>query len=149
MTRILDQARTSIGPKCANVNALTEFGSPSGLIVSRAEDYDLTVIGSKGSGTAGEVGLGPVASRVVEHASGPVLVARELRSESGAIRVLAAVDGSTASLHAIETLGELFDLTSAEVCLMHVAETPWLELSPEEDWITYSDEDQDRSGPES
>lgn len=145
MTQILEQARTSIGPKCSNINVLTEFGSPSGVIVGRAEDYDLTVVGPKGSGTAGEVGLGPVASRVVEHALGPVLVARELRSEAGAIRVLAAVDGSTTSLHAIETLGELFDLTSAEVCLMHVAETPWLELSPEEDWITYSDEDQDRS----
>ena len=107
MTQILEQARTSIGPKCSNINVLTEFGSPSGLIVGRAEDYDLTVVGPKGSGTAGEVGLGPVASRVVEHALGPVLVARELRSEAGAIRVLAAVDGGSDDRRAANYRGAL------------------------------------------
>ncbi len=145
MTQSLDQARAIIGPKCHEIHEFTEFGSAAGIIVNRAEDYDLTVIGAKGRGTAGEVGLGPVASRVVEHALGPVLIAREMKNEPGNFRVLAAVDGSTASLHAIETLGELFDLTSAEVCLMHVGETPWLELAPEEEWVTYSEEDKENS----
>jgi nucleotide-binding universal stress UspA family protein len=126
------------------VNLLTEIGSPAAIIMDRAADYDLTVVGHKGRGATGEVGLGPVASRVVEHSLGPVLVARELRSE-GSIRVLVAVDGSTASLRAVETLGSLFDLGSAEVCLMHVTETPWIHFGLEEDWTTYSDEDKDSS----
>jgi len=145
MTLSFDQARAIIGPKCAEIHEFKEFGSAAGIIVNRAEDYDLTVIGAKGRGTAGEVGLGPVASRVAEHALGPVLIARAMKSEPGNFRVLAAVDGSTASLHAIETLGELFDLTSAEVCLMHVVETPWVELAPEEEWVTYSEEDKENS----
>lgn len=144
MTQMLEQARVTVGPKCTEIRLLTDFGSPSRGIVTRAEDYDLTVIGPRGRGTA-DVGLGPVASRVVEYALGAVLVAREMRSDEGSFRVLAAVDGSTASMHAVETLGRLFDLGSAEVCLMHVAETPWVEFAPDEDWVTYSEEDKETS----
>ena len=144
ITHMLEQVRAQLRPTTGEVHLLTAFGSPSGIIVKKAEDYDLTVIGPKGHGGGGDLGLGPVASRVVEHAMSPVLVARELRSDDG-LRVLAAVDGSEASLRAIEMLGFLFDLRSAEVCLMHVAETSWVELGPEEDWITYSEEDQERS----
>lgn len=145
MTQILDRARCLIAAKSARIQCLTGFGSPSGTIVGRAEDYDLTIIGSKSRGAAGEAGLGPVASRVVEHAAAPVLIAREMRTDEASLRVLAAVDGSTASLHALETLGELFDLGSAEVCLMYVAETPWIESASDEDWDTASDENQEPS----
>lgn len=144
ITQILERARTNFSRNEVPVNLLTAFGSPSAAIVNRAEDYDVTVIGPKGRGTGSIGGLGPVASRVVEHALAPVLVARELRSEGG-LRVLVAVDGSTASLHAVETLAEVFDLTSAEVCLMHVAETPWAEMGLDEDWVTYSEEDKANS----
>ena len=144
LTQILKRARARVNGNRGDIHQLTEFGSPSQTIVQRAEDYDLTVIGSKGRGSNGDVGMGPVASRVVEHALEPVLVARELRSEEG-FRVLAAVDGSTASLHALETLGELFDLRSAEVCLIHVTETPWVEPSAGDDWETYSDEEKEQS----
>lgn len=144
IAQILAQARASLPSEGAVINLLPEIGSPSASIVNRAEDYDLTVIGSKDRTATGGMGLGPVASRVVEHAMGAVLVARELRSEEG-VRVLVAVDGSTVSLHAVDTLRSLFDISSAEVCLMHVAETPWIEAGPEEDWVTYSEEDKERS----
>lgn len=143
-TQILDEARGILGPEAGVVNLLTEIGSPSVVIVNRAGDYDLTVIGPRGHGATGDLGLGPVASRVVEHAMAPVLVARDLRSE-GSVRVLVAVDGSTASLHAVETLGSLFDLNGAEVCLMHIAETPWVQFGLEEDWETYSEEAKENS----
>ena len=81
---------------------------------------------------------------MVEHALGSVLVGRALRSDVG-VRVLVAVDGSSASLHAVEALRSLFDLSSTEICLMHVAETPWIQLGLEEDWATYSDEDKENS----
>jgi len=157
----LEHARANLPLHEGEVNLLTETGSPSGVIVNKAGDYDLTVIGPKGRGVLGEsegvngsqhagevgsgdAGLGPVASRVAEHAMAPVLISRDLRSE-GAIRVLVAVDGSTASLHAVETLASLFDLNSAEVCLMHVAETPWVEFGAQEEWVTYSEEDKENS----
>lgn len=143
-TQILEQARTTLQPEAASVQLLTEVGSPSAAIVGRAGDYDLTLIGARGRGETGSGGLGPVASRVVEHASAPVLVAREVRSEQG-LRVLVAVDGSRASLHAVETLASLFDLDSAEVCLMNVAETPWVQWGVEEDWVTESEEAQENS----
>jgi len=143
-TQILEQARANLEPEAASVQLLTEIGSPSAAIVGRAGDYDLTVIGSRGRGGTGEGGLGVVASRVVEHAMAPVLVAREVRSEQG-LRVLAAVDGSRASVHAVETLASLFDLNGAEVCLMHVAETPWVQFGVEEDWVTESEEVQESS----
>jgi nucleotide-binding universal stress UspA family protein len=144
ITQILERAKKKVASNHTAIDLLTEIGSPSAAIVRRAEDYDLTVIGPKGRGTTGEVGLGPVASRVVEHARGPILVARELRSEEG-LRVLVAVDGSTAAFHATETLGQVCNLGAAEVCLMHVAETPWTEFGLEEDWVTYSEEDKRHS----
>ncbi len=143
-TQILGKAGASLVAGAGIVNYRAEIGSPSRVIVNKALDYDLAVVGAKGRGTIGEVGLGPVASRVVEHSSVPVLIGRELPSEGG-LRILAAVDGSAASLAAVQTLNSLFDLGSAEICLMHVAETPWLHLGLEEDWATYSEEDKDTS----
>ena len=109
ITQVLEQARGHLPSDAGVIKLLPEIGSPSAAIVNKAGDYDLIVIGPRGHGTTGEDGLGPVASRVVEHALGPVLVARELRG-GGDTRVLVAVDGSTASLHAVETLRSLFDL---------------------------------------
>jgi nucleotide-binding universal stress UspA family protein len=145
ITQILERARARLSRNEVPVNLIAEIGSPPARIVNRAEDYDITVIGAKGRGSSGGLGgLGPVASRVVEHALAPVLVARELRSEEG-IRILIPVDGSTASMQAIETMTEQFDLSAAEVCLQHVAETPWTEMGLEEDWVTYSEEDKANS----
>lgn len=145
-TKILEQARCAIAPDATTVQVLAEIGSPAVVIAEKTDDYDLTVIGARGAGFRSEAGLGPVASRVVEHAGGPVLVGRALRSEEG-LRILAAVDGSDASFRAVETVGTLCDLSLAEVCLMYVAETPWLNLASEGDFATASEEEMERSEP--
>lgn len=142
--RILDRTRSGLPPDAGVNSLIADVGSPSLGIVNRTEDYDLTVIGSRGRGASDETGLGPVASRVLEHAHGAVLVARELRSEES-LQVLVALDGSAASVHALETLSSLFDLSSGDICLMHVAETPWVEWGLEQDWVTYSDEEKAQS----
>jgi len=145
ITQILADAKADLGDQARSASLMTEIGSPATVIVAKAEDYDLTVIGPKGRGaTPGEQGLGPVASRVAEHARSPVLIARELRNESG-LRVLVAVDGSIASRRAIETLRSLFDLSGADICLMHVTETPWVHLGLNEDWETYDDEEKEQT----
>lgn len=139
-TRILEQARALVAPDAKAVSLLTEIGSPAVVIADKTESYDLTVVGARGAGFRSEAGLGPVASRVVEHAPGPVLVGRSLQSEEG-LRILVAVDGSSASLRAVETLATLCDLSAADVCLMYVAETPWLNLAGEGDFASASEEE--------
>jgi nucleotide-binding universal stress UspA family protein len=142
--QILERARIAAHAGTSRLTLMTEIGSPAAVIAGKTEDYDLTVIGPRGQNTAGRLGLGPVANRVISHALGPVLVARELRSE-GALRALIAVDGSSASRMAVETFRSLFELNGAEICLMHVAETPWIHLGLDEEWETYDEEDKESS----
>jgi nucleotide-binding universal stress UspA family protein len=143
-TQILDQAKAEIATGPSTIRLIPEMGSPAAIIVDKAPDYDLTVVGSKGWGTNPNAALGPVASRVAEHALGAVLIGRQMTSEAGA-RVLVPVDGSTASLRAVEALQTMLNPAGAEICLMHVAETPWIHLGMEEDWVTASEEEQARS----
>jgi len=143
-TKILDRAKALIRDDAVDVRRVSETGSPAAIIAGKTGDYDLTVIGALGSGFKRDAGLGPVASRVVAHALGPVLVGRALRSEEG-LRILVPVDGSSASFHAVEAVGELCDLSLAEVCLMYVAETPWIQLETEGDWATSSEQEMEAS----
>ncbi|MFN7926063.1 MAG: universal stress protein [Bryobacteraceae bacterium] len=145
--RILDTAHKDLPPGAGVVHRVAEVGSPASVIVDKARDFDLVVLGDKGSGTSGDPGLGPVASRVLEHAPCAVLIARDLPLSAEGLRVLVAADGAAASREAIETLCTAFDLGEVEVCVMHVVETPWVHLGLEEDWVSASEEEQDRSEP--
>jgi nucleotide-binding universal stress UspA family protein len=60
-----------------------------------------------------------------------VLVGRELPNE-GSYRVLVALDGSDASFIALAALSAWFDVSSMDVTLMHVVETPWARLRIQE-----------------
>lgn len=141
---ILARTKELIRADAVDVRRICDTGSPALLIAEKSADYDLTVIGAVGTGFREEAGLGPVASRVVEHAGGRVLVGRAIRSQNG-LHILIAVDGSAASFRAVETVGELCDLSDTEVCLMYVAETPWTHLETEGDWATSSEEEMEKS----
>ena len=144
---ILDKARTSLLARGINGQQISEIGSPAEIIVRLADEYDVTVVGSKGKYTAANVGLGPVASRVVERASGIVLVARELSHDDN-LRVLVAVDGSLASTHALIALHEIFNLSSAEITLMHIKETPWIHLGLDREWFEATTKSFETADPE-
>ncbi|HEV2447295.1 MAG TPA: universal stress protein, partial [Candidatus Sulfopaludibacter sp.] len=138
--RILESAKQALAEEGVDALTLSETGSPAGVIMTEADDYDLTVIGAKGRELRTNAGLGPVASRVVEHANGCVLVGREPPQDRQA-RILVPVDGSAGSKHALDALNEFFDLESAEVTLLHVLETLWLPESREEESLGAGDID--------
>jgi nucleotide-binding universal stress UspA family protein len=132
--RILAQASETLRQAGAPSRQISEIGPPAETIIDRGAEYDLTVIGAKGRDVRWEVGLGPVATRVVEHAATPVLVGRDLSSDRG-FRILAPVDGSHASRRALEVASELLNLPGAEITLIHVVETPWIHLGLEDEWM--------------
>lgn len=131
--RILEQAKKVLREEGVDALTLCQTGSPAGVIMREAEDYDITVVGAKGADEGSQGGLGPVASRLVEHATGCVLVGREPPGD-GQARILVPMDGSDSSEQALEALVSLFDIESAEIKLLHVLETLW--LPPEEELET-------------
>jgi len=138
--RILEGAKKALAEEGVDSLTLSETGSPAGVIMTEADDYDVTVIGAKGRDVRTNGGLGPVASRVVEHANGCVLVGRQPPEDRQA-RILVPVDGSAGSKHALDALNEFFDLESADITLLHVLETAWLPESREEESLGEGDID--------
>lgn len=70
-----------------------------------------------------------------------------LPSNAGVINLLREIGSPSA---AIVNRASDYDLTvigssSTEICLMQVAETPWIQLGLEKDWATYSEEDKANS----
>lgn len=117
-----------------------EIGSPARVIMRLASEYDITVIGAHDQYTRSKPGLGPVASRIVAAAPGAILIGRELSDEGRQWRVLAAVDGSLASERALEVMASSFQVGEAEITLLSVAETPWVQLGLDREWLDYSTE---------
>src|SRR4030095_3741105 len=124
-----------------------ESGSPAEVIVRLANDYNVTVLGATSQYDTTRPGIGSVASRVVEHAPGIVLVCRENVGGSS-LRILLCVDGSRASQAALNALTTYFNTESAEITLMHVVETPWVNLGLDQDWFDRGGETREQKGSE-
>lgn len=144
---ILDNAQRVLREEGIDSAPLLQTGSPSEVIVRLASDYDVTVVGARGRYQSPNLGLGPIASRVVEHAAGTVLVARELTAESN-FRVLVGFDGSTASRRALSTVCACFNVDEAEITLLHVKETPWVHLGLDREWFEYPGSIFEETSPE-
>jgi len=123
--RILEQARRIAAEEGCPASPLSRSGSAARVILHEAKKYDLVVLGAKGRDEHSAGGLGPVASRMVEHASGCVLIGRTPPPDRQP-RILVSVDGSDGCEKALEILASFFDLESADVTLLHVLETLWL-----------------------
>jgi nucleotide-binding universal stress UspA family protein len=144
---ILSAAKDVLAAEGVRARSLTEHGSPAGVILQLTEEYDVTVVGATGRKDRSLVGIGPVASRIVEHGCGTVLVAREPATD-GNWRALVAVDGSRASRVALNTLKVLFDVAAAEITVMHVVETPWVHLGLSAEWLDDAGDAQGQAEPE-
>jgi nucleotide-binding universal stress UspA family protein len=143
----LIHAQASLATGGIDAGMRTEVGSPARVIVQMSGEYDITVVGAHDRYTRGKSGLGPVANRVVASASNAVLVGRELAGDRS-WRVLAAVDGSLAAERALNLLAGCFQAHSAEITLIHVAETPWVHLGLGREWFDYSKETVDKTESE-
>jgi nucleotide-binding universal stress UspA family protein len=144
---ILDEARNILHADGIDAKAHSEIGSPAEVITTLSEDHDVTVIGAAGRNHPAGPGLGSVASRVVEHGGGTILVAREM-STGDRLRVLVALDGSLASRHALSAMTAYLEIDSAEITLLHVKETPWIHLGLDREWFDSPGDVFDQADPE-
>jgi nucleotide-binding universal stress UspA family protein len=144
---ILEASRRLLKTEGIEAGLISRTGSPSEVITQLAADFDLTVVGARGRYHSPNLGLGPVASRVVEHAPGAVLVARQFTGE-GNLRVLVGVDGSAASRLALRKMRDCFNLDEAEITLLHIKETPWIHLGLDREWFDFPGDAFDQADPE-
>lgn len=128
----LETAGRALGREGIEAGRIVEWGSPADTLLGRAVDYDVVVAGVSHRGERAGPGLGPVASRLLDRAAATILIGRALGNDK-AFRILLAVDGSTASANAVETLRSGFKLADSEITVMHVIEKPWLRLGIAED----------------
>ena len=144
---ILERAQGTLREEGVEASTRSASGSPARVIVNLAGEYNVTVLGATSKYDKTRPGIGSVASRVVEHAPGVVLIARELTAGS-TLRILACVDGSSASESALSALIKYFNYGSAEITLIHVVETPWVNLGLERDWLIESEVSREEYRPE-
>lgn len=100
---------------------LVEGRHAPSLLVARAREHDLLVVGSHGHTRAGGMILGSAATAAVHEAPGPVLVAR--RPPAGVdfpATVLLASDGSEGAGHAAEAVARIARRHGARTFLLHV-----------------------------
>jgi nucleotide-binding universal stress UspA family protein len=129
--QVARRAQRTLHREGLNATPIVEFGSPADQIIRLASDYDVVVVGAHGRYERRQPGLGPVSSLVAQNSPRTVMIGRELANESN-YRVLVALDGSNASFNALAALGVWFDVSSMDVTLMHVVETPWARLRIQE-----------------
>ncbi len=144
---ILDKARQILAAEGIDASTITEFGSPAKTILRLSGECDVTVVGATSRLDRSKLGIGPVASRVVEYGTGTVLVARALTSENN-WRVLLTVDGSASSRQALRAMTKYFNAGSLEVTVMHVVETPWVHFGLDRKVFDYPGDAFDRLDPE-
>ncbi len=79
---------------------------PASALLDAGQDADLLVVGDRGHGGFLGLRLGSVSQKVLHHAPCPVLISRgDGGTEADARPVVAGVDGSEASRHALEWAG--------------------------------------------
>jgi nucleotide-binding universal stress UspA family protein len=144
---ILGQMQALLANEKVSASPSVRNGSPARILVGASRNYDVTIVGASSRGLSTVAGLGPIASRVAEHAHGAVLLARETQNEGG-LRILATADGSENSLAALRLMAELINLREAEITLLHVAETPWLHAGPDQEWLGYEEEREEEIDPQ-
>lgn len=97
-------------------------GEAAEVILDEAQsgDYDMIVLGSHGHSALKGLILGTVHSKILHHASRPVLIVRDLREVQ---RVLVAYRGTKCDQEALEFLAPLLERKKPQITVFHVRET--------------------------
>lgn len=143
---VVDKTKTLLSEEGISAAPVVRTGSPARVLIGASYNYDVTIVAAASRRSASQVGLGPVARSVSEHAYGAVLLAREPQSQTG-LRVLMLLDGSENSLAAMRTAAQVINVQEAEITLLHIVETPWLHPGPDQEWLGYEEDNQERIDP--
>ena len=73
---VLDRAREIAASHGVDVETDVAWGNPAKVIVDRAADFDMVVVGSHSGSLADRLFVGNVAQKVVRHSPAPVTVVR-------------------------------------------------------------------------
>ena len=97
-------------------------GDPAEVILREASenDVDLIVLGCHRSSALREMLLGQVHTQVINHATRPVLIVRELRNIQ---RIIVAYSGSSCDESALNFIGPMLLRKKPAITLMHVRDT--------------------------
>lgn len=105
----------------AGVEEWSTTGSKNKVVpelIEASKDASLLVLGAQGHGVLGGMVLGSVSQHVTRHAHCPVVVVRGPRA-AGSDRVVVGVDGSDASLQALEFAFDQASPSSGTVVVLH------------------------------
>jgi nucleotide-binding universal stress UspA family protein len=144
--RIADAVVERLAQDGVSASPMVQTGSPVGILIG-ARGYDVAVVSAQSHPGVSAAGLGPVASRMLEHATANVLVARAGDVESSP-KILIPVDGSDVVFRALETIQGILDLPAAEVTFVHVVETPWIRPVDDQEWLATEEEPDQESQSE-
>lgn len=104
----------------ARVTTSVARGFASPALIAASHDAQAVVVGTTGQGTLSKISLGPVAMQVATHAACPiVLVADEMSAPTDPPRVVVGVDGSEASLRALDKAVEQAGVLGATLEVVH------------------------------
>ena len=137
--RIADRVVQLLAEDGVPAKGIVHAGSPTRALIGCSYNYDVVVISAQSHKGPSVAGLGPVASRLLEHANASVFLARG-RDAGSPAKILIPVDGSDTGIRALEKLKDIVDLPGAEVTLLHVVETPWIRPVDDQEWIATAEE---------
>ena len=76
LREFVDKVADETGETVPDISLVVEKGDPAEELIRASRDADLLVVGSRGSGGFARLMLGSVSSKVVHHATSPVVVIR-------------------------------------------------------------------------
>jgi nucleotide-binding universal stress UspA family protein len=103
----------------------TARGYPTAVLLDRAPDVDLVVVGSRGRGGFRGLLLGSVSQQCVHHSPRPVAVVSQTAPLPGTDDVVVGVDGSEGSWAALRWAVDEAALRGARLAVVHAWSTPF------------------------
>lgn len=118
LRRALDDLRST----ATDVTAEIAEGRPGPVLVEKADDADLLVVGTHGAGAVTRLILGSVSTYCATHARRPVAIVRA--TPPGRRGVLVGLDDSADARVALDWAIDYAELTRQPLKLLHVVELP-------------------------